>query len=149
MLYSVLDSGNFFVIPGSPLDVWAAESYMKTHSKILLRKNNGFSKDDLLVLIVGSSTLYNELSWDYAVAVHTMGPLLIKYARRKDTGGSFKFVFLCGNSTDGHNDLLQVKYCFFLYHFLTFLLQSICPMSTFLCQLNKVLWSVATRTRCF
>ncbi|PON49533.1 Glycosyl transferase [Parasponia andersonii] len=107
MLYSVLDSGNFFVIPGSPLDVWAAESYMKTQSKIQLRKDNGFSKDDLLVLVVGSSTLYNELSWDYAVAMHTIGPLLIKYARRKDPGGSFKFVFLCGNSTDGYNDFLQ------------------------------------------
>ena len=93
MLYSVLDSGNFFVIPGSPLDVWAAERYIKTQSKIQLRKNNGFSDDDLLVLVVGSSTFYNELSWDYAVAMHTIGPLLIKYARRKDLGGSFKFVF--------------------------------------------------------
>ncbi|KAM6600668.1 hypothetical protein CsatA_020277 [Cannabis sativa] len=107
MLYSVLDSGNFLVIPGSPLDVWAAERYIKTQSKIQLRKNNGFSNDDLLVLVVGSSTFYNELSWDYAVAMHTIGPLLIKYTRRKDPGGSFKFVFLCGNSTDGYDDFLQ------------------------------------------
>lgn len=109
MLYSVLDSGNFFVIPGSPVDVWAAESYSKTHSKIQLRNNNGFSEDDLLVLVVGSSLFYNELSWDYAVAMHAIGPLLIKYARRKDPGGSFKFVFLCGNSTDGYGDALQVS----------------------------------------
>ncbi|KAF3434117.1 hypothetical protein FNV43_RR25220 [Rhamnella rubrinervis] len=107
MLYSVLDSGNFFVIPGSPVDVWAAESYSKTHSKIQLRNNNGFSEDDLLVLVVGSSLFYNELSWDYAVAMHAIGPLLVKYARRKDPGGSFKFAFLCGNSTDGYGDALQ------------------------------------------
>lgn len=71
----------------------------------------GFSNDDFLVLIVGSSTFYNEPAWDYAVAMHTIGPLLIKYARRKDPGGAFKFVFLCGNSTDGYNEVLQVIHC--------------------------------------
>lgn len=108
MLYSVLDTGNFFVVPGSPVDVWAAESYSKTQSKYQLRKNRGFSTDDILVLVVGSSIFYNDLSWDYAVAMHAIGPLLTKYARRKDEGGSFKFVFLCGNSTDGYDDALQV-----------------------------------------
>ncbi|CAN6562312.1 unnamed protein product [Malus baccata var. baccata] len=100
MLYSVLDTGNFFVIPGSPVDVWAAERYRKTHSKNLLRKINGFSEDDVLVVVVGSSFFYDELSWDYAVAMHSIGPLLIKYARRDDAGEPFKFVFLCGNSSD-------------------------------------------------
>lgn len=109
MLYSVLDTGNFFVIPGSPLDVWAAESYSKSHSKFELRKTNGYSEDDLFILVIGSSFFYNELSLDYAVAIHTIGPLLTKYARRKDSEGSFKFVFLCGNSTDGYNGALQVS----------------------------------------
>lgn len=108
MLYSVLDTGNFFVIPGSPLDVWAAEIYSKTHAKYQLREENGFRKDDIVVLVIGSAFFYNELSWDYAVAMHDLGPLLIKYARRNYVGGSFKFVFLCGNSTDGYNDALQV-----------------------------------------
>ncbi|KAG2723393.1 hypothetical protein I3760_02G169000 [Carya illinoinensis] len=107
MLYSVLDTGNFFVIPGSPVDVWAAESYSKTQSKYQLRQDNGFSKDDLLVLVIGSSFYYNDLSWGYAVAMHVIGPLLTKYARKNDSGGSFKFVFLCGNSTDGYDDSLQ------------------------------------------
>ncbi|KAH7537030.1 hypothetical protein FEM48_Zijuj03G0049100 [Ziziphus jujuba var. spinosa] len=107
MLYSVLDTGNFFVVPGSPVDIWAAESYSKTHSKIQLRNDSGFSEEDLLVLVVGSSLFFDELSWDYAVAMHAIGPLLTKYAKRKDPGGSFKFVFLCGNSTDGHDDALQ------------------------------------------
>ncbi|RVW76209.1 hypothetical protein CK203_048965 [Vitis vinifera] len=84
MLYSVLDTGNFFVIPASPVDVWAAESY-----------------------IVGSSFFYDELSWDYAVAMNDIGPLLSKYARSKNAGAMFRFVFLCGNSTDGYNDHLK------------------------------------------
>ncbi|KAF9674942.1 hypothetical protein SADUNF_Sadunf10G0180100 [Salix dunnii] len=100
MLYSVLDTGNFFVIPGSPVDVWAVESYSKTHDKHQLRVDHGFSEDDLVVLVVGGSFFYEELSWDYTVALHTLGPILAKYARSKDAEGSFKFVFLCGNSTN-------------------------------------------------
>ncbi|KAF9596280.1 hypothetical protein IFM89_008640 [Coptis chinensis] len=106
MLYSVLDTGNFFVIPGSPVEVWEAERYMKSHSKSQLRNNNGFLMDDLVVLIVGSSFFYDKLSWDYAVAMHAIGPLLMKVTR-KEADLSFKFVFLCGNSTDGYNDALQ------------------------------------------
>ncbi|XVE99174.1 hypothetical protein REPUB_Repub03eG0174500 [Reevesia pubescens] len=107
MLYSMLDTGNFLVIPGSPVDVWGAESYSKTHAKQQLRKDNGFSMDDMVVLVVGSSFFYDELSWDYAVAMHTIGPLLMRYARRNDAGGSFKFIFLSGNTTDGYDDALQ------------------------------------------
>ncbi|XP_057463427.1 uncharacterized protein LOC130753402 [Actinidia eriantha] len=107
MLYSVLDTGNFFVIPGSPIDVWAAESYSRTHSKIQLRMGNGFSKNDMLVLVIGSSFFYNDLSWDYAVAMHDLGPLLMKYARGKNSREAFKFLFLCGNATDGYSDALQ------------------------------------------
>lgn len=106
MLYSVIDTGNFFVIPGSPVDVWAAEIYSKTHVKLQLRKENGFDVDDVVVLVVGSSFFYDQLSWDYVVAMHTLGPLLIKYTKNQPSEGSFKFVFLCGNSTDG--DPLQV-----------------------------------------
>lgn len=112
MLYSELDSGNFFVIPGSPIDVWAAESYSKTHTKDQLRELSGFGKNDMLVLVVGSSIFYDDLSWDYAVAMHSLGPLLTKYARRNDDAESFKFVFLCGNSTDGYDDALQVVFLF-------------------------------------
>lgn len=113
MLYSVLDNGNFFVIPGSPIDVWAAKRYLKTHSKNDLRKRNDYDADDILVVVLGSSIFYNELSWDYAVAMHTIGPLLTKYAKGKDADGSFKFIFLCGNTSYGSNDALEVNYDLF------------------------------------
>ncbi|KAL9242083.1 hypothetical protein vseg_016119 [Gypsophila vaccaria] len=107
MLYSSLDCANFFVIPGSPIDVWAAESYVKRHSKFNLRKSNGYNEDDVLVLVLGSSVFYSEVSLDYAVAMHTIGPLLTKYAREKDDNGSIKFIFLCANATDGYNETLE------------------------------------------
>ncbi|KAK4766182.1 hypothetical protein SAY87_007824 [Trapa incisa] len=107
MLYSVLDTGNFFVIPGSPVDVWSAEKYLENHLKYSLRDQYGIHEDDLVVLVIGSSFFYDGLSWDYAVTMHTIGSLLTKYARRNDAGRSFKFIFLCGNSTDGHDQALQ------------------------------------------
>uniref|UniRef100_A0A2P2MFY1 Uncharacterized protein MANES_07G093200 n=1 Tax=Rhizophora mucronata TaxID=61149 RepID=A0A2P2MFY1_RHIMU len=100
MLYSVLDSGNFFVVPGSPVDVWAAESYSKTHAKHQLRLDNGYSNDDMVVLVVGSFFFYDQMSWDHALEMDTLGPLLAKHATINDAEESFKFVFLCGNSTD-------------------------------------------------
>ncbi|KAL6576838.1 hypothetical protein OROMI_011114 [Orobanche minor] len=78
MLYSMLDTGNYFVIPGSPIEFWAAERYSKTHSKFQLRKESGFDNDDLLVVIPGSSFFYYELAWDYALALHDLGHLLLK-----------------------------------------------------------------------
>ncbi|KAL4367793.1 hypothetical protein GQ457_05G009590 [Hibiscus cannabinus] len=107
MLYSLLDTGNFHVIPGSPVDVWGAESYSMTHAKPQLREDNGFSMDDMVVVVVGSSLFYDELSWDYAFAMRTIAPLLMRYARANNAEGSFKFIFLSGNSTDGDNDALQ------------------------------------------
>lgn len=109
MLHSVLDDGNFVVIPESVVDVWAAESFAETHTKQKLREINGLSEDDLIVLVLGSSFFYDELSWDYAVAMHMLGPLLTRYGRRIDTGGSFKFVFLYGNSSEGHSEAVQVR----------------------------------------
>jgi hypothetical protein len=32
-MYSKLDTGNFFVIPGSPIDVWVAERFSPLHGK--------------------------------------------------------------------------------------------------------------------
>ncbi|KAJ8423321.1 hypothetical protein Cgig2_025829 [Carnegiea gigantea] len=113
MLYSALDSGNFFVIPGSPVDAWAAESYVKTHSKHNLRARSGYSADDIIVLIVGSSIFDNELSLDYSVVMHTIGPLLAKYGKQVDGSGPFTFIFLCGNSSGKHHNSLEVNFTSF------------------------------------
>ncbi|KAL6555591.1 hypothetical protein OROHE_007263 [Orobanche hederae] len=42
MLYGMLDTGNYFVIPGSPIEFWAAERYSKTHSKFQPRKESAW-----------------------------------------------------------------------------------------------------------
>lgn len=118
MLYSTLDTGNFFVVSGSPVDVWSAESYIKSHSKYQLRKQNGFREDDLLVLVVGSSFFYNELPWDFAVAMQAARPLLNKFSGANHLEESFKFIFLCGSSTDSYREALQVLINDFVFSFI-------------------------------
>ncbi|CAA0814347.1 UDP-Glycosyltransferase superfamily protein [Striga hermonthica] len=107
ILYSTFDTGNFHVIPGSPVDFWAAESFSKTHSKSELRKKNGFNDDDFLVVILGSSFFFYELDWDYAVAMHALDLLLQKYVGRNDVPFTSKFIFLCGNSSTDYGEALQ------------------------------------------
>ncbi|PKA48054.1 hypothetical protein AXF42_Ash015817 [Apostasia shenzhenica] len=97
MMYSLLDSGNFYVIPGSPADVWMAKRYMASHSRQFLRKAYGFQEDDLIIVIIGSDFLYDESPCGYAAGMLTSQ--IIKITRIKDLGGMLKFAFLCGNST--------------------------------------------------
>ncbi|KAL5981828.1 hypothetical protein ACLOJK_015894 [Asimina triloba] len=116
MLYSMLDTGNFFVIPGSPVDAWTAEHYLKSHSKSQVRKENGLHEDDLVILVIGASLFYNELPWEYAMAMQAIGPLLTKSVRTKDLNGSLKIIFLCGNSSNGYLDALQPNHELALLH---------------------------------
>nr|XP_010918597.1 uncharacterized protein LOC105042926 [Elaeis guineensis] len=108
LLYSLLDIGNFFVISGSPVDVWATQGYIKSHSRYELRKKYGFGEDDLLILVTGSHLFYDELPWDYVAAMHALAPQVKTHARLKDLGGMIKFVFLCGNSTDASGSFQEI-----------------------------------------
>ncbi|CAA7390860.1 unnamed protein product [Spirodela intermedia] len=107
MLYTALDAGNFFVVSGSPVDVWAAESYASSHSKIQLRRDDGFDEDDLVVVVIGGSVVYGNDPWDYVAAMHLIGPSLLQFAYLKHHGKSFKVLLLSGKSTDGHGSTFQ------------------------------------------
>ncbi|KAM0949480.1 putative glycosyl transferase, family 1 [Dioscorea sansibarensis] len=106
MLYTSLDTGNFYVIPGSPVDFWAANRYMESHSRQQLRLDNGYNDDDLIVLVVGSYFFYDELPCDYA-AMMALAPQMLKFARAKKLGAILKFAILCGNSADDYNSAIR------------------------------------------
>ncbi|KAK9158694.1 hypothetical protein Scep_005268 [Stephania cephalantha] len=97
MLYNMLDVGNFFVIPGSPVDTWSAENYLKSHS----RRREG---NHLVVVIVGSPFFYDNSSLEMAFEFRLISFLLMEFTK---TYVSSKFIFLCGNSTGRYNGTLQ------------------------------------------
>lgn len=103
MLYTTLDTGNFYVIPQSPVDIWAAKSYNRSHSRDQLRKESGFNEDDLIVLVIGSYFFYDDLPQDYAKAINALGG---KFATSTN-GGRIRCVILSGNSTEAQDSDFQ------------------------------------------
>ncbi|KAJ6840840.1 uncharacterized protein M6B38_118925 [Iris pallida] len=107
MMYNSLDTGNFYVIPGSPVNVWEAKVYIASNSRPQLREGNGFSENDLIILVIGSYVFYDDLPWEYAASTNALTPAISKIARTKGLGGIIKLLFLCGNSEVDHGSPLQ------------------------------------------
>ncbi|KAL4191036.1 hypothetical protein AMTRI_Chr07g78810 [Amborella trichopoda] len=100
MMYSKLDTGNFFVIPGLPVEAWESEaSVLRDVNQ--LRKDSVLQEDDLIIFVTGSPFAYTDLPLDYDVAVHAIGSFL------KDSHVSFKFFFFNGKSKDGDLETMQ------------------------------------------
>lgn len=104
MLYTSLDTGNFYVIPQSPVDIWAAKSYIISHSRDQFRKESGFDEDELIVLVVGSYFFYDGLPQDYAQVMHALAE---KFTTISNLGGRITFVLLSRNSTEAHRSDFQ------------------------------------------
>lgn len=105
MMYSKLDTGNFFVIPGSPIDVWSAERFSAVHGKEEIRIKLGFHKEDFVVVVVGSPFLYNTLWWEHTIAMQAIQPLALKFINQYQR--TFRLVFLSNNLKGRYGLALQ------------------------------------------
>jgi len=105
LLYSPLDSGNFLVISGSPVDIWAAKRFGSSHSEETIRKQHGIKEDDVVILVVGSYLFFDDLPWDYATVMRASAPHILDIAKTKNL--RVQFVFFCGNGSDAYNSAFQ------------------------------------------
>ncbi|KAL5224134.1 hypothetical protein ABZP36_010773 [Zizania latifolia] len=103
LLHSALDTGNFLVISGSPVDIWATKRY--AHTQESLRKQYGSKEDDVVVLVVGSYFFFDELPWDFATVMRASALHIMDLAKTKNLG--VQFIFFCGNDTDAYNSAFQ------------------------------------------
>jgi glycosyltransferase involved in cell wall biosynthesis len=104
-LYSPLDSGNFLVISGSPVDIWAAKRFGSSHSEETIRKQHGIKEDDVVILVVGSYLFFDDVPWDYATVMRASAPHILDIAKTKNL--RVQFVFFCGNGSDAYNSTFQ------------------------------------------
>ncbi|KAJ0971503.1 hypothetical protein J5N97_019462 [Dioscorea zingiberensis] len=78
LMYSAIDAGNFFVIPGYPEEAWGA-----SHSVIQegnnLRAKMGYRSDDFIIAIVGSQFSYSGLWLEHALVLHALSSLLHEF----------------------------------------------------------------------
>lgn len=109
MVYNDFYLENFFVIPGSPRDVWEAEQYMLKHTRDDVRTTAGLTPDDYVIVVVGSSCS-SEKTWrEHAIIMKAVANLTSSSDKQGATLGRVKLlIFGHGNSTSGYDDVLQV-----------------------------------------
>lgn len=95
ILYSEFDAGNFYVIPGSPEEVWKA-------------KNLEFpQKDDVVISIVGSQFLYKGQWLEHALLLQALRPLFSGYYS-ESSSSHLKIIVLGGESASNYSLAIEV-----------------------------------------
>ena len=108
MFYAACDSGNYFVIPGSPAEAWEADNFMVSH-KDKLRVNMDYGPDDFVVVIVGSQLLYRGLWLEHAFVLKALLPLSEDFLSDKNSNFHLKIIILSGDSTTNYSVVVEVK----------------------------------------
>ncbi|KAL5718897.1 hypothetical protein ACHQM5_011751 [Ranunculus cassubicifolius] len=91
MMYSAFDSGNYFVIPGSPNQAWEADSFMALEKSSDLRGRLGYGHNDFVIAIVGSEFSYSALL-----------PVISDFSLDSLSSPHLKVCILRGNSTNNY-----------------------------------------------
>lgn len=110
MIYTVLDTGNFFVIPGSPVEVWTAEEYKLSHSRESLRALHRLRPYDSVIAVVGSPFLYHGLWREHALVMRALARVILKLGDASSKSGR-RFQLLIvghGNQSRSYGATLQV-----------------------------------------
>jgi hypothetical protein len=118
MIYSTFDTGNFYVIPGSPAEALEADAFMALQ-KDKLRISMGYSPEDVIIAIVGSQFLYKGMWLGHAVVLQALSPLLADFPLSKDnTTAQLRIIVHSGELTNNYTVALEVYSFSFHFSFL-------------------------------
>ncbi|KAL2892091.1 D-inositol 3-phosphate glycosyltransferase [Bienertia sinuspersici] len=106
MMYSKFDSGNYFVIPGTPIEVWDADKSMDFRQEQLHTKL-GVAANDFVVAVVGSQFMYKGLWLEQALILQALRPLLTKFLPDSKSNSGFKIFVLTGDSTGNYTKAVE------------------------------------------
>ncbi|KAL6560323.1 hypothetical protein OROGR_003882 [Orobanche gracilis] len=104
MAYSVCDPGNYFVVPGSPEEVWKADNEM-----LLMKDNPSLKKleygpDDLIVVVVGSQLSYRGMWLDHAFVLQALYPIFTEFG---ESGSRLKIIISSGDSNGNYSKIVE------------------------------------------
>ncbi|KAE8708023.1 rRNA-processing protein FCF1-like protein [Hibiscus syriacus] len=102
MMYSTFDSGNYYVIPGSPAAVWNGENAMNLY-KDNQRMKMGYGPDEVLIAIVGSQFMYRGLWLEHALILQALLPLFAYFSSEKNSNSHPKIIILSSDSTGNYS----------------------------------------------
>ncbi|XVF73098.1 hypothetical protein PTKIN_Ptkin12aG0173900 [Pterospermum kingtungense] len=97
MIYSTFDTGNYYVIPGSPTEVWKGENALNLY-KDNQRMKMGYGPDEVLIAIVGSQFMYRGLWLEHALILQALLPLFADFSNSRP-----KIVVLSSDSTSNYS----------------------------------------------
>ncbi|KAM7508603.1 hypothetical protein LguiA_019056 [Lonicera macranthoides] len=99
ILYSACDAGNYFVIPGSPAEIWEADNFMSS-PKENLHVNMDIGPHDFVIAIVGSQILYRGLWVEHSLVLQALLPLLADFP---SASSRLKIIILSGDLTGNYS----------------------------------------------
>lgn len=102
-MFSAFDSGNFFVVPGSPAPALEAESV-----KALNESNT--RPDQSVIAIVGSQFTYQGLWLEHALVLEALSSLKDDFPSRDEFTSSLKIIILSGNSMSNYSAAVEVYF---------------------------------------
>ncbi|KAJ8433649.1 hypothetical protein Cgig2_002320 [Carnegiea gigantea] len=107
MLYSPLDTGNYFVIPGSPTEAWKADSLMVFDQEELHAKMGLEGGDDFVVAVVGSEFMYKGLWVEHALVLQALKPLVVQFPSHSTSSSCLRIFILTGDSTGNYTKAVE------------------------------------------
>ncbi|KAK8504158.1 hypothetical protein V6N13_132017 [Hibiscus sabdariffa] len=102
MIYSTFDSGNYYVIPGSPAAVWKGQNAMNLYQDNQ-RNKMGYGPDELLIAIVGSQFMYRGLWLEHALILQALLPLFADFSSENNSNSHPKIIILSSDSTGNYS----------------------------------------------
>ncbi|GAV75395.1 Glycos_transf_1 domain-containing protein [Cephalotus follicularis] len=102
IIYSAFDAGNYYVIPGSPVEAWKANTITELH-KDDLRVKMGYGPEDFVIAIVGSQFLYKGLWLEHALVLQALLPLFADFSFEGNSSSHLKVLVLSGDSTGNYS----------------------------------------------
>ncbi|XP_034709390.1 uncharacterized protein LOC117932307 isoform X3 [Vitis riparia] len=102
MIYSTFDSGNYFVIPGSPAQAWEVDNFMASH-RDSPRVKMGYGPDDFVIALVRSQFLYKGLWLEHALILQALLPLVAEFPVDNNSNSHLKILITSGNSANNYS----------------------------------------------
>ena len=110
MIYSTFDSGNYFVIPGSPAEVWEVDNFIASH-RDSPRVKMGYGPDDFVIALVRSQFLYKGLWLEHALILQALLPLVAEFPVDNNSNSHLKIIIISGNSANNYSVAVEVWLC--------------------------------------
>lgn len=107
VMFSQFDDGNYFVIPSSVSEAWAADHFLAVHNHNNIKNNSGYRLEEFIIAIVSSEFEYSGMWLEQALVLQGLAPILHEFHSDNYSSPLLKVGILCANSSDAYKIALE------------------------------------------